>query len=194
MVDILGPPVNSAVFLDRDNTLIANDGDLGDPADVVLLDGVPEGLLRLHQAGFRIVVITNQGGVARGQFTEADVQKVHAEMVKLIQEHSGEKDLIDRFYFCPFHPLGTQPEYCREHPWRKPSPGMLLQAAEDLDLELTESWMIGDQDRDIEAGRAAGCRTVLISPEALDSKPHHADASARTFLEAVECVLSATQP
>ena len=106
MVDILGPPVNPAVFLDRDNTLIANDGDLGNPADLVLLDGVPEAILRLRNAGFKIVVITNQGGVARGQFSENDVQLLHTELARLIDTHANHIGLIDRFYYCPFHPQG----------------------------------------------------------------------------------------
>ena len=156
------PRVQRAVFLDRDNTLIANDGDLGDPAAVTLLPGVGEGLLRLDEAGFALVVVTNQGGVARGRFAEADVRAVHRRLGELVDEASGRRGVIDAFYFCPFHPEAPLPAYRREHPWRKPSPGMLLQAAADLAIDLGASWLIGDAPRDIEAGRRAGCRTVLI--------------------------------
>ena len=150
--------MDPVVFLDRDNTLIANDGDLGDPAAVKLLPGVAEGLLRLKSSGFRIVVVTNQGGVARGRYGENDVERVHRRVAELVDASSGGERVIDRFYYCPYHPDGTVPEYRREHPWRKPQPGMLLQATEDLRLDLDRGWMVGDQPRDVLAGRAAGCR------------------------------------
>ncbi len=181
------------MFLDRDNTLIANDGDLGDPARVQLLDGVPEGLRRLREAGYRLVVVTNQGGVARGRYAEDDVDRVHREIGGLVDQAAGRRGLIDRFYYCPYHPDATLPEYRREHPWRKPQPGMLLQAARDLGLDLPASWMIGDQPRDIAAGRAAGCRTILLgtaspSPDAVPT------AIAADFQEAVETVLATGRP
>ncbi len=185
--------MDPVVFLDRDNTLIANDGDLGDPARVQLLDGVPEGLRRLREAGYRLVVVTNQGGVARGRYAEEDVDRVHREIAGLVDQAAGRRGLIDRFYYCPYHPDATLPEYRREHPWRKPQPGMLLQAARDLGLDLPASWMIGDQPRDVSAGRAAGCRTVLIggTTPSTDAVP---TAIAADFAEAVETVLSTGRP
>ncbi|MHC5024533.1 MAG: D-glycero-alpha-D-manno-heptose-1,7-bisphosphate 7-phosphatase [Planctomycetota bacterium] len=152
-----------AVFLDRDNTLIANDGDLGDPGAVRLLDGVPEGLRALRDAGYCLVVVTNQAGVARGRFSEADVDAVHQRIARLVDERGQTSHLIDRFYYCPYHPDAELDEYRREHPWRKPNPGMLLQAARDMGIDLAASWMIGDQSRDVSAGSTAGCRTVLIN-------------------------------
>lgn len=151
-----------AVFLDRDNTIIHNEGDLGDPALVRLVRGAAHAIGSLQHLGFHIIVVTNQGGVARGAFTEDDVQKVHQRIADLIHEVSGAA--IDRFYYCPYHPDGTIPEYTREHPWRKPQPGMLLQAAADLHLDLEQSWMVGDQPRDIVAGQAAGVQTILLDP------------------------------
>ena len=115
--------MTAAIFLDRDNTLISNDGDLGDPADVVLLDGVAQGLETLRTLGFELVVVTNQGGVARGRYGEQDVTLVHERLQALVGESSPL-----HFYYCPFHPGGTVPEYTREHPWRKPAPGMLKRA------------------------------------------------------------------
>ena len=155
--------MDTAVFLDRDNTLIANDGDLGDPEEVHLLRGVAEGLRTLREAGYRLVVVSNQGGVARGAFTEDDVDAVHQKIATLVDRGASGQDVINRFYYCPYHPEATVEEYRRDHPWRKPQPGMLLQAARDMNLDLARSWIIGDQPRDVEAGRAAGCHTMLLT-------------------------------
>ena len=171
--------MRKAAFLDRDDTLIANDGDLGDPDGVVLLEGAAEGVRRLHGLGYLPVVVTNQGGVARGRYGEDDVRRVHERLHELLGP-----DLPVRFYACPWHPRGVVPEYTREHPWRKPAPGMLLQAAEDHDIDLAASWMIGDQPRDMEAGRAAGCRTILIDDGAVPCPA--ADLRVGDFASAVE--------
>ena len=179
---ILSNSMQPAVFLDRDNTLIANDGDLGDPDAVVLLEGVSEGIQRLDQAGYRLVVITNQGGVARGRYGEADVDAVHRRMQALLPPPPELS-----FYYCPFHPKGTVPEYTREHPWRKPAPGMLLEAADREQLDLKASWMIGDQPRDAEAGLAAGCRAILLGEhdESIDARV----VRVKTFTQAVQRIL-----
>jgi D,D-heptose 1,7-bisphosphate phosphatase len=183
----------TAVFLDRDNTLIVNDGDLGDPNSVVLCDGVPEGLRALHEAGFRLIVVTNQAGVARGTFTEDDVDQVHQRIATLVDREANARDLINRFYYCPYHPEAVLGEYRRDHPWRKPHPGMLLQAARDMHIDLTRSWMIGNQKRDVTAGRSAGCRTVLLGNgrTADELKP---TVRVKSFAEAVETILQETPP
>jgi histidinol-phosphate phosphatase family protein len=165
-----------AVFLDRDDTLIecnglpappppAAPGDLTDPALVRLLPGVQQACADLKHAGFALIVVSNQGVVARGGATLATVEAINQRVSDLLQ-HEG-RPLIDRFYFCPFHPKGRVPEFTREHPWRKPAPGMLLAAAADLYLDLSESWLIGDAARDVEAGIAAGLdprRCLRIGP------------------------------
>lgn len=176
--------MNYAVFLDRDNTLIANDGDLGDPSALRLLDGVPESLMRLRGRGFKLIVITNQGGVARGRYHCEDVERVHAALSTMLDDAAGVKGLIDGYVYCPFHPEGTVQAFRREHSWRKPQPGMLLHAAQEHDLDLAACWMIGDQPRDAEAGRAAGCKTVLINSESPS-----ADVVTTTLAEAVDVVL-----
>lgn len=181
-----------AVFLDRDNTLIANDGDLGDPALVRLLPGVPAALRALRDAGFRLVVVTNQAGVARGRYSEDDVDAVHQRIAELVDRESGGGDLIDRFYYCPYHPEATVDEYRRDHSWRKPNAGMLLQAARDMKLDLGRCWMIGDQPRDMEAGRRAGCRTILIGPAASETQKPAPDALAPDFGAAARIVIRAT--
>lgn len=154
--------VQPAVFLDRDDTLIDDPGDLHGPDQVTLRPGVAAGLRALRRAGYRLVVVTNQGGVGRGRCTEEDVDRVHRRIAELVDDAAGEPDLLDRFYYCPYHPDAELPTYRRDHFWRKPRPGMLLQAARDLEIDLGASWMIGDRARDVEAGRAAGCRTILL--------------------------------
>ncbi len=181
--------VDPAVFLDRDNTIIANDGDLGDASLVRLLEGVPAALKALRDAGFRLVVVTNQGGVARGRYTEVAVDAVHRRIAELVDQATGLERTIERFYYCPFHPEGVVPEYTREHPWRKPQPGMIVQAAADMDLDLTKSFLIGDAPRDTEAGRRAGIRTVLLTRDADRIARAHADFVAGDFAEAAAIVL-----
>ena len=188
------PTVELAVFLDRDNTLIHNEGDLGDPDEVRLRDGVAAGLKSLAEAGYHLVVVTNQGGVARGKFTEDDVDAVHQRIAVLADEAADTSNLIDRFYYCPYHPEAEIEEYRRDHPWRKPHPGMLLQAASDMNLNLTHCWMIGDQQRDIEAGRAAGCRTILLTEDEALKEEAHPTVTVRSFSEAVQAVLDRQLP
>ena len=178
-----------AVFLDRDNTLIHNDGDLGDPEKVRLKDGVAEGLKALRLAGYRLVVVTNQGGVARGRYTEADVDSVNQRIAGEVETITKQRPMIDRFYYCPYHPEGSIEEYRRDHPWRKPHPGMLLQAARDMNIDLASSWLIGDQDRDVQAGRAAGCRTIMIASDEKTVKQCRPTAAVDNFAEAVELVI-----
>jgi len=162
-------PVHPAVFLDRDDTLVecnslpppsppAAPGDLIDPALVRLLPGVLGACRRLKAAGFRLVVISNQGTVARGGATLDLVRAVNDRVRALLTDPStrGGESLIHAVYFCPYHPNGVVPEFTREHSWRKPAPGMLLAAAQEHQLDLSKSWLVGDAPRDVEAGKAAG--------------------------------------
>ncbi len=162
--------MNAAVFLDRDNTLIHNDGDLGDPAKVRLMQGAATAVASLCGLGYKVVVITNQGGVARGKYTEVDVDAVHEKLSAVLAAGAnGAK--VARYYYCPYHPEGTVSRYRKEHPNRKPSPGMLQEAARDLDLDLSQSWTIGDQVRDVQAGLSAGTRAILLRQDADRLKP-----------------------
>jgi D-glycero-D-manno-heptose 1,7-bisphosphate phosphatase len=191
-----------AVFVDRDNTLIENDGDLGDPEQVRLIRGAASAIASLKGLGYRVIVVTNQGGVARGKYGEPDVEAVHQKINDLVRANAG--ITIDRFYYCPYHPKGTVAKYAQEHPWRKPQPGMMLQAAKDLELDLSQSWTIGDQMRDVEAGAAAGTRTILLDPGAeeappLATAPRRADDQAphfraRNLVEAVRIVAQQRKP
>ena len=148
-----------AVFFDRDNTLIVSDGYLGDPSKVMLVEGAAEIVARVRSLGYAVVVFSNQSGVARGMFTEDDVHRVNARLDELLADHHPQA-VIDRHEFCPFHPEGTVAEYAKESEMRKPHAGMIHQAAEKLALDLSKSWVVGDAPRDIEAGKAAGCRTI----------------------------------
>lgn len=148
-----------AVFLDRDDTLIADPGYLSDPAQVKLISGAAPALAALQKMGYLLIVVTNQSGVARGYFTEQQLEQIHHHLKKLLAD---EGVYLDAIYYCPYHPEGTVAEYAKESDWRKPQPGMLLQAAKDFDIDLSQSWMIGDSYRDIAAGKRAGCKTILL--------------------------------
>ena len=162
----------AAVFLDRDDTLIANrevtadsdhPGDLVDPALVRLLPGAAEACAALAQAGNRLVVITNQGGVARGVCGIEQMARVNERVAELVEREAGVR--LDAIVSCPYHPKGSVAEYAREHEWRKPVPGMIFEARERLNLDLSRSWLVGDAERDIEAGARAGItedRLILI--------------------------------
>lgn len=148
-----------AVFFDRDNTLIVSDGYLGDPSKVVLVDGAADAVARARSLGYAVVVFSNQSGVARGMFAEDDVHRVNARVDEMLLDQNPSA-VIDRHEFCPYHPEGTVEPYAKESDLRKPKPGMILQAAEKLALDLARSWVVGDAPRDIESGKAAGCKTI----------------------------------
>jgi D-glycero-D-manno-heptose 1,7-bisphosphate phosphatase len=161
----------AAVFFDRDNTLIACDEYLGDSDKVELVSGAAGAVARAKRLGYAVVTISNQSGVARGYFNEDAVRAVNARMDELLRA-SDPDAIIDRHEICPYHPDASIELYRRANsPMRKPAPGMLYSAAEALDLDLSRSWLIGDAPRDIEAGDAAGCKTILFIDPALQSSP-----------------------
>lgn len=155
-----------AVFFDRDNTLIISDGYLGDASKVVLVEGAADAVARVRGLGFATVVFSNQSGVARGMFGEDAVHAVNSRLDELMLDQNAAA-VVDRHEFCPFHPEATVEAYRQDSPLRKPRPGMIVQAAEKLALDLSRSWTIGDAPRDVEAGHAAGCRTILVKDQSL---------------------------
>jgi D-glycero-D-manno-heptose 1,7-bisphosphate phosphatase len=155
-----------AVFFDRDNTLIVNDGYLGDPDGVVLVEGAAEAMARVRRIGYAVVTFSNQSGVARGLFTEQDVCRVNARLDEMLRGHDAAA-IIERHEFCPHHPEAVVPRYRQASAFRKPAPGMIFQAAGELLLDLRRSWVVGDAPSDIAAGRAAGCRTILFTHPSL---------------------------
>ncbi len=148
-----------AVFLDRDGTLVENRGYICDFSQVGFFPFAAGAVRTLNRAGFRVIVVSNQSAVARGICSEEQVIVLHRRLKEHFLELGAE---ISAFYHCPYLPEGTVAAYRRQSPLRKPEPGMLLQAARDFLLDLDRSFMIGDRDDDIEAGRRAGCRTVLV--------------------------------
>ena len=159
-----------AIFFDRDNTLIVSDGYLGDPAQVRLIAGAADAVARARALGFAVVTISNQSGVARGLFGEEAVAAVNEKLDQLLCRENPQAK-IDRHEFCPFHPEAVIERYRKDSELRKPRPGMILRAAEAMELELSASWVLGDSPRDIEAGHAAGCRTILVSDLSLSASP-----------------------
>ncbi|MCF6268154.1 MAG: HAD family hydrolase [Melioribacteraceae bacterium] len=149
------------IFFDRDNTLNVDPGYLSNPNVVELFDGVGEGISRLkNSCGFKIVVISNQSGIARGFFSKIEVDSVNEKINQILLDKNNVK--IDAFYYCPFHPDFSSAE---ESECRKPSPMLVLKAAEEMDLDLSKSYFVGDKPSDIECGINAGLKTVLINYE-----------------------------
>ena len=185
-----------AVFLDRDNTLIEDPGYISDPKVVTLLPGVELALKSLAQCGYKLVVVTNQSGIARGLLTEQMLEKIHAELRRQLSERGARLDAI---YYCPFHPEGTIEEYAKESDLRKPQPGMLELAAKELDIDLSQSWMVGDSARDIEAGQRAGCKTIRVrsrpdrhvTPGLEHDEDVQADYTVRNLVDAARVILRA---
>ena len=147
-----------AVFLDRDGTLIELVHHLTDPAEVALIPGAGDAVRRLREAGFAVVIVTNQSVIGRGRLDEPGLGRIHSEMNRQL---AAEGAAIDGLYFCPLAPTQTDPTVI-EDPMRKPGPGMLLQAARDMGLGLASSFMVGDTVSDMLAGRHAGARTILV--------------------------------
>lgn len=184
----------AAIFLDRDGTIIEDVGYLGDPSGVVLLPGAAEAIRRFRDAGFRVVVVSNQSGVARGLFDEAALANVHARMVELLTEQGA---TLDGAYYCPYldGPEAKVASYRRDSELRKPKPGMLLQAARELGIDLKRSWTIGNSPSDVEAGRRGGCRTIWIESNGAAGEAAPAGAlRARGLREAADLVYDAMEP
>ena len=148
-----------AVFLDKDGTLIEDVPYNVDPERIQLTRGAVEGLKLLHAAGYQLIVITNQSGVARGYFPESALLAVEERSRQLLAEIGVS---LAGFYYCPHHPDGVVPELAITCSCRKPEPGMLFHAADKHGIDIPESWFVGDILNDVEAGRRAGCRTILI--------------------------------
>jgi D-glycero-D-manno-heptose 1,7-bisphosphate phosphatase len=148
-----------AIFLDRDGTLVQPRHYPTRPEELVLADGIVPELRAFQVAGWRLVVITNQSGVARGFMTEQDLARMHD---ALRQNLGAESVNLDGIYYCPHHPEGVVEPFAIECDCRKPQPGLLLRAAADLGITLERSWFVGDILDDIEAGSRAGCRTALV--------------------------------
>jgi len=192
--------VNAAIFVDRDGVIneLAPDPLSGklesplDPEQVTLLPGVPDALRRLREAGYAIVGVSNQPAVAKGVVEMRLLESVQARVLELLARDGA---VPDAFRLCFHHPGGLIPELTGTCDCRKPAPGMLVDAARELGLDLSASWMLGDTDSDVAAGSAAGCRTVLIENPASAHKRSggaRANASAPDLPAAVGLILGPT--
>lgn len=148
-----------ALFLDRDGTLVYPRHYPSRPEELVPYPGIARELRALQRAGFQLVVVTNQSGIARGLFTEQALFEMHAHLAR---ELSREGVHMAGWYHCPHHPEGRIPGLAVRCECRKPAAGLLLRAARELGLDLARSWMVGDILGDVEAGNRAGCRTILV--------------------------------
>jgi histidinol-phosphate phosphatase family protein len=167
-----------AVFIDRDGTINRDVPYCSRPEDFELLPGVGQGIKLLRDSGFKIIVVTNQSGIARGYFTRETLERIHNRMKEDLATYQA---VIDAIYYCPHHP----DEGCA---CRKPNPKLILDAAQDLNLNLTQSYIIGDSDKDAQAGNQAGCRKgFVIDP----NRPLDPDQGIfHSFLEAVHWLLN----
>lgn len=174
-----------AIFLDRDGTINRYVGFLRDIDDFELIDGVSQAIASINQSEFLSIVVTNQPVIARGEVTEDELSEIHFKMETLLGKDGA---YIDDVYYCPHHPhKGYEGEIEAlkiDCACRKPKPGMLLQAAKDHNIDLVESWMIGDSENDILAGKAAGCKTAYIGKENFGQ-----DISGNSLLDVVKNIL-----
>ena len=171
-----------ALFLDRDGTLMEEVHYCADPALVRIYPGAGEALRKARAAGFRTILITNQSGIGRGLMTEAQYRAVEAEFLRQLGQGS-----IDASYFCPDPPGAPTTR-------RKPEPGMVLEAAREHDLDLARSFFIGDKASDIECGRRAGTRTILVLTGYGPEQRAEPDFTAAGIVEAVDLILAERRP
>lgn len=151
--------MNKAVFFDRDGVFNVDKIDMYKIEDFEWIDGAKEAVKFCNDNGYLAIVITNQSGIARGLFTEADVRKLHNFINDELKKTGAH---IDAFYYCPHHPNGVVPEYTKVCDCRKPEPGLILRACKDFDIDPKISFMIGDKQRDVDCGIAAGCKGFLF--------------------------------
>jgi D-glycero-D-manno-heptose 1,7-bisphosphate phosphatase len=151
--------MNRAVFIDRDGTISEEVGYINHASRFRLFPYSAAALQQLHENGYLAIVITNQAGVARGYFSEDMVENIHRRMTDELKASGA---TLDAIYYCAHHPLVGEPPYRLDCDCRKPKPGLLLRAAREFDIDLSQSWMVGDRYSDIELGANAGVRSALV--------------------------------
>lgn len=167
--------VNKAVFCDRDGVINVDYGYVGKVEDFMLLRGVKEGLAAFRKSGYRLILTTNQSGIARGMYTETDFMELTAHMQELL----GPGAHFDAVYFCPHHPEATVPKYREDCDCRKPKPGMFLNAERDFNLDMSACLCIGDHASDLLAAKNAGVGRLILVGDHL--KEEREKLSALTF-------------
>ena len=176
-----------AVFLDRDGTLNAYKGFIRKAEDMELLPGAAEAVRTINESGYLAILVTNQPVIARGECSWEELRRIHDTLETQLGRQGA---YLDDIFVCPHHPdrgfAGERPEYKLDCDCRKPKPGLLLQAAEKYNIDLAQSWMVGDSERDIKAGLAAGCRVAAVGDAEIEGAPHFpdlADFAAAVFPE-----------
>jgi D-glycero-D-manno-heptose 1,7-bisphosphate phosphatase len=154
-------PRRPAAFLDRDGVINIDHGYTFRPEDLAFTPTAVEGIRLLNEAGYPVLVVTNQSGVARGLYGVADIERFHDHMRAQLAEHGAR---VDAFYYCPYHPEGTVAEFAIEHQDRKPGSGMILRAMRDWNIQREGSFLIGDKASDAESAAAAGIDSLLVAP------------------------------
>ncbi len=171
-----------AVFLDRDGTINKYVGFLRDIDEFELLPGVGEAIKAMNEMGYLVIVVSNQPVIARGEVSEEELSEIHNKMETLLGEKGA---YVDAIYYCPHHPdkgyTGERAELKIDCSCRKPKPGMLLQAAKEFNVDLSQSWMAGDSEVDVIAGKRAGCKTVYLNREKKDFGQEYTFGSLKEF-------------
>lgn len=184
-----------AVFLDRDGTVNEEVSYLRDLKQLRLIPGAGTAIRRLNEAGLKVVLVTNQSGIARGYFTEAFVQETHELLGRML---AAEQAHIDAVYYCPHHPTAGNSRYTRDCDCRKPGTGLIDRAARDLGIDVSQSYMVGDKWIDVELGQRAGAHSILVKTgyapdDPGNIRPSHMpdpDFVAHTIVEAADWILS----
>ncbi len=180
--------MDKAIFLDRDGTINVDKGYVYKVEDLEFVEKAVEGLKLLQKSEYQLIIITGQSGIGRGKYLEEDYHKFMDHMYLQLVRHNI---LIDGEYFCPHHPENGIGEYKVDCECRKPKIGMLEKAAREFDIDLNESWVIGDKTDDIEMGRRAGCRTILVKTGKAGEDGNYdakSDYVARDLLEVAEII------
>ncbi|MBM4086895.1 MAG: HAD family hydrolase [Planctomycetes bacterium] len=178
---------HKAAFLDRDGTVLEHVPYLNQPSQVRLTAGAAEAIRLFRQRGYLTIVITNQSAVARGMLDEATLAEIHRVMQAALRAESAE---VDAIYYCPHHPEGPVAAYRKVCACRKPEPGLLLQAAAEHGIDLAASVMIGDSIADMQAGKRAGCTTILLGAKPEGVEGECVDMTAESLSEAARRVLA----
>ena len=171
--------MSEAIFLDREGTITRNAPNGNQPPGNGLIHGAASAIASLRGLGYKIIVVTNDPAIADGAFAEQDIVAGHAHLNHVIRRTRGAT--VDRFYYCPYEPAGRVKKYRKNHPWRKPNPGMLIAAKEDLQIDLSRSWVVGSGSIDVKAGVAAGARTILLDDKSSKHPVPHGTSSSNRF-------------
>ena len=187
--------MSKAVFLDRDGTVNEEVGYLTDLSKLRLIPGAGAAIKKLNNAGYKVILVTNQSGVARGYFPESLVHEAHAYLTSMLREEGA---VLDGIYYCPHHPTAGNSKYTMACDCRKPGTGLIDQATRDFDIDINHSFMVGDKWSDIELAQRAGIRAILVTSgfapdDPGNKRPGHVvapDFTAHSIAEAVDWIIS----